>query len=75
MESSKEERFAQAFTDVLKTALTRRGSVDVPGLGQFSTEHRSSDFSESPDGSIMLAPPEEGIVFHSHLSLDRHTER
>lgn len=63
MDTHLEERFAEAFVDVLRTELATNREVVVPGLGRFGIEHRPSTFAERPDGTTVLAPPEEAIVF------------
>lgn len=63
MDTHLEERFAAVFVEVMRAELTAGHEAVVPGLGRFRTEHRPSTFDERHDGTIMMTPPEEVIVF------------
>lgn len=63
MDTHLEERFAEAFVDVMRSELATTQDVVVPGLGRFRTEHRPARFDERSDGTSVLTPPAEVIVF------------
>lgn len=68
MDSKKEEAFARAFVDIVRTSLARDQSVTVPRLGTFSIHHVASAFREHDDGRVELTPPRDLIEFDSALS-------
>jgi nucleoid DNA-binding protein len=53
----------EAFVRVLRQRLEQRESVDVPGLGTFSVEHRPSHRREMPDGEDEMVPPRDVVAF------------
>jgi nucleoid DNA-binding protein len=63
MESVSEEAFAQAFVEVLQSALSQSGEVSVPGLGTFAVRHIPSEFREHTGGDISLTPPRDVVTF------------
>lgn len=53
-----------AFVRVLRQKLEDGETVEVPGLGTFSVEHRPSHLRETPDGEEEMVPPRDEVVFH-----------
>lgn len=68
MDAHLEERFAAAFVELLKSELAQHRRVSVPELGEFHVAHQSSTFDERHDGTVVLTPPCERIVFTDHAA-------
>lgn len=64
MDSPSAEEVIDAFTEVVQTQLEAGNAVDVPSLGTFSVEHRSSEV-RAEDGVRRLLPPRNVVVFDS----------
>lgn len=56
-------RVAQAVTALVRHALERGEPVDIPEIGTFRVEHRSSSIEEQPDGTLVMYPPRNSIAF------------
>jgi nucleoid DNA-binding protein len=52
-----------AFSRVMRKKLENGETVEVPGLGTFSIEHRSSQMKENADGDSYMAPPRDVVTF------------
>ena len=52
-----------AFARVMREKLENGETVEVPGLGTFSIEHRSSQMKEDADGDNYMAPPRDVVTF------------
>lgn len=52
-----------AFSRVMREKLENGETVEVPGLGTFSTEHRPSKMKEDADGESYMAPPRNIVTF------------
>jgi nucleoid DNA-binding protein len=52
-----------AFVRVLRRQLKDGESVEVPGFGTFSVEHRPSELTDGPDGEQQMAPPRDLVRF------------
>lgn len=52
-----------ALAEVIQQALARGEAVHVPELGTFHVEHRPSAPAEQPDGTVLMQPPRNEIVF------------
>ncbi len=63
MHSPPRDQVVSALADIVRDALTRGGTIHVPGLGTFGVEHRSSQVEEQPDGSVTMKPPRDEVVF------------
>jgi nucleoid DNA-binding protein len=53
----------KAFSRVVRKKLENGETVQVPGLGTFSVEHRPSEQKEGPDGESYMAPPRDVVTF------------
>lgn len=62
MSSPTAEEVIDAFIDVLREQLEKGEAVEVPSLGTFSVEHRSSEV-EQENGNRHLVPPRNVVVF------------
>ncbi len=62
MTSPSAEEIIDAFIEVLREQLEKGESVEVPSLGTFSVEHRSSTV-EQENGNRRLVPPRNVVVF------------
>ncbi|PSQ66986.1 MAG: hypothetical protein BRD25_01775, partial [Bacteroidetes bacterium QH_1_61_8] len=52
-----------AFSRVMREKLENGETVEVPGLGTFSVEHRPSRMTEDADGESYMAPPRDVVTF------------
>ncbi len=52
-----------AFARVMREKLENGETVEVPGLGTFSIEHRPSEVEEDADGDTRMAPPRDVVTF------------
>ena len=82
MSSKKPDTFEQIFWESLREGLMNGDSIAVSGLGVFSINHESGkidagcakpeagvmDDSNSRDGSILVSPPSDLVVFESEKS-------
>ena len=59
---SRDEAVA-ALAEVVRQALARGEEVRVPELGTFHVEHRPSTPAEQPDGTVLMQPPRNEIIF------------
>jgi len=64
MESPSAEEVIDAFTEIVQEQLDAGNTVEVPGLGTFSVEHRTSEV-RAEDGVRRLVPPRNVVVFDS----------
>lgn len=53
----------RAFSRVMREKLENGETVEVPGLGTFSVEHRPSRMVETADGETRMAPPRDVVTF------------
>lgn len=53
----------KAFAKVMREQLENGETVEVPGLGTFSIEHRPSQMKENADGEKVMAPPRDVVTF------------
>ena len=63
MSTPSPEETIDAFVRVLRRQLENGESVQVPGLGTFSVEHRPSERKQDSDGDDYMAPPRDQVVF------------
>ncbi len=82
MSSKQPDAFEQMFWESLREGLMKGDTIAVSGLGVFSIHHESGqievgrakpeagvlDDSDSRDGSILVSPPSDLIVFESENS-------
>ncbi|PSR01588.1 MAG: hypothetical protein BRD47_05735 [Bacteroidetes bacterium QS_8_68_28] len=54
---------AGALSRCVREALERGEPTEVPGLGAFRVEHRSSQMEEPEEGGFSISPPRDEIVF------------
>jgi len=47
----------------MREKLENGETVEVPGLGTFSVEHRPSRMTEDADGESYMAPPRDVVTF------------
>lgn len=52
-----------AFARVMREKLENGETVEVPGLGTFSIEHRPSQMKENDEGESYMAPPRDVVTF------------
>jgi nucleoid DNA-binding protein len=52
-----------AFVRVLRRELEDGETVEVPGFGTFSVEHRPSEITDGPDGEQEMTPPRDVVRF------------
>ncbi|PSQ82131.1 MAG: hypothetical protein BRD46_00385 [Bacteroidetes bacterium QS_8_68_15] len=57
------ERVAEALGACVREALERGEAVEVPGMGTFRVEHRTSELDQQDDGNVAVRPPRDQIVF------------
>lgn len=57
------ELVLEALGRLVREALVRGETVELPGLGTFRVEHQPSRTDQLPDGSIALRPPSDNVVF------------
>jgi len=81
MASNNPDGFELVFWETLREGLMNRDSISVSGLGVFEIIHESgqldvddvesgSDGSDTPvsgDGSILVSPPRDFVVFESEF--------
>lgn len=53
----------RAFVRVMREKLENGETVEVPGLGTFSIEHRPSKMKDDPDGENYMDPPRDVVTF------------
>ena len=63
MDSDLKRQLAESLPEILRSLLSTGQAVSVPGLGRFQVAHEASSSEERPDGSIILHPPTERIIF------------
>lgn len=63
------DQVVAALAETLRDRLSTRESVEVPGLGTFSIEHKPSAIKEI-DGETILTPPEDHLTFTPIQSAD-----
>jgi len=47
----------------VREALERGEAVEVPGMGTFRVEHRTSELDQQDDGNVAVRPPRDQIGF------------
>lgn len=57
------DQVVTALARAFHEALAEGREVELPGLGSFRVEHHHSRLLEGEDGSMVLTPPEDTIVF------------
>ena len=67
MSSPSAEEVIDAFADAVRDELKNGNDVEVPFLGTFVVEHRSSEVKEV-DGKRRLLPPRNVVVFNPEQS-------
>ena len=63
MEAPSKEEVVAVLSDILREALSRGDSVEVPGFGVFEVRHQSSGIEEQPDGALVMVPPRDEVRF------------
>lgn len=63
MSDAQSPQISEALGNVIREALIRREQVDIPGLGTFRVDRRSSEMTEDADGALVMKPPRDEIVF------------
>ncbi len=62
------DRVAEALAEIVREALEQGRAVEVPELGAFRVEHRSSEIEERGDGTLVMHPPRNEVVFEPHAT-------
>ncbi len=62
------DRVAGALAEIVREAVEQGQAIDVPELGVFRVEHRSSEIEERGDGTLVVHPPRNEVVFESHAA-------
>ncbi len=57
------DQLNEALGQIIREALVRREPVDVPGLGTFRVDRRSSEMIEGENGDLVMRPPRDEVVF------------
>lgn len=55
--------FEKAFTAVIRSQVLENNTVTLDGLGTFKLEHIKQKASKSANGSPVVVPPRDVIVF------------
>lgn len=63
MHTPPRDQVEAALAEVIQDALMRGESVQIDGLGTFSTRHQSSKLIRTDDGALKMSPPEREVVF------------
>lgn len=63
MEPAPLDTLLHAFAEVARDRLMRREPVELPGVGTLRVRHEPSRVREDADGTRMLLPPHDVIVF------------
>jgi nucleoid DNA-binding protein len=63
MSEAQSQQISEALGNVIREALIRREQVDIPGLGTFRVDRRSSEMTENADGALVMKPPRDEVVF------------
>ncbi|MEZ4699003.1 MAG: HU family DNA-binding protein [Rhodothermales bacterium] len=63
MSDALSEQLNEALGHVIREALIRREQVDIPGLGTFRVDRRSSEMIEGADGELVMRPPRDEVIF------------
>ncbi|PQJ33520.1 hypothetical protein BSZ35_01940 [Salinibacter sp. 10B] len=63
MSTPSAEDIIKAFVRVTRKKLENGETVQVPGFGTFSVEHRPSEQKEGPDGDSYMKPPRDVVTF------------
>lgn len=63
MSTPSAQKVIDAFVRVMRQKLENGETVEVPGLGTFSIEHRPSRMAEDADGESFMAPPRDVLTF------------
>lgn len=58
-----EERFIQAFSEVIKEGVANRQEIKLEGLGKFSFNHQKQFQQQFDDGRVVMMPPKDTITF------------
>jgi nucleoid DNA-binding protein len=48
---------------VVREALVRGETIEVPGLGRFHVHHQPSQIEEQADGQVLMIPPRDEVAF------------
>ncbi len=63
MSDAQSQQISEALGNVIREALIRREQVDIPGLGTFRVDRRSSEMIEDADRALVMKPPRDEVVF------------
>jgi nucleoid DNA-binding protein len=63
MPSHTPSQLSAALAEIVRDALSRGQDMHLPGLGTLRVEHQASRLDELEDGSVVMRPPEDVVVF------------
>lgn len=58
-----EEKFRKAFISVMREQLHAKKNIKIEGLGTFKSVHIKQYQKPEPDGTIVLMPPIDYVLF------------
>ena len=59
--------FLHALGITIRDQIIMKNSIEIEGLGVFSTEHKSQKEEKRADGKTVMLPPKDSITFKSTI--------